>query len=80
MMIRPRWVARFWAWFAGYFWLPCPICHEPFAGFEWGTESLMTSTSGGIGVCSKPECQDEARRRSDEMYASHGMRIIRAHQ
>ena len=20
----------------GYFWLPCPVCHEPFGGHEWG--------------------------------------------
>lgn len=34
MMIYPRILARLWAWFAGYFWLPCPSCEKHFAGFE----------------------------------------------
>ena len=64
MMIRPRFVAQAAACIGGYFWLPCPICKEPFAGFEWGSESLMTSASRGIGVCSKPGCEAEARKRN----------------
>ena len=32
--IRPRFVARFLAFLFGYFWLPCPLCGKPFAGFE----------------------------------------------
>jgi hypothetical protein len=62
MMIRPRWLAKVLADVGGYFWLPCPICKEPFAGFEWG-ESIMTGNLGQ-GVCSKPECGAEARKRS----------------
>lgn len=25
---------RFWAWFRGYFWLPCVVCGRMVAGFE----------------------------------------------
>mgnify|MGYP001612338502 CR=1 FL=1 len=77
MRIRPRFLAQALAFLGGYFWLPCPICGEPFAGFEWGDGILATSPGGGVGVCSKPECEAEAARRSDEVYAAHGMRIIR---
>jgi hypothetical protein len=76
MRIRPRFIAHALAAFGGYFWLPCPICDEPFAGFEC-RESWDTSPSGGVSVCNKPECEAEARRRSDAMYASHNMRIVR---
>jgi hypothetical protein len=65
-MLRPRFMVRLVAWAVGYFWLPCPICNEPFAGFEWG-ETIITG-SGGRGVCSKPECCAEARRRSDRTF------------
>lgn len=58
-MIRPRFLARFWAWFAGYFWLPCPVCKEPFAGFEFE----FSNPPAGIMVeghmlctCPKPDC------------------------
>lgn len=33
-MIRPRWLAKFLAWIGRYFWIPCPICRQYFAGFE----------------------------------------------
>lgn len=77
MRIRPRFVAQILAFLGGYFWLPCPICGEPFAGFEWGNGSLAHTPTTGEGVCSKPECEAEAARRSDEVYARHGMKIIR---
>lgn len=63
MMVRPRFLAKFLANIQGYFWLPCPICKEPFAGFEWG--ETIYKGSHGQGVCSKPECMAEARRLSD---------------
>lgn len=66
MMIQPRFIAKFLASAGGYFWLPCPICDEPFAGFEWG-ESIVTGSSGR-GVCSKPSCCEEARRRSSPRF------------
>lgn len=32
----PRWMHRVYAYFAGYFWAPCPICDRPFGGHEVG--------------------------------------------
>jgi hypothetical protein len=61
MMLRVRWFAKKWAAIAGYFWLPCPICHEPFAGFECGDEPLWDTITRGRCVCSKRECQNETR-------------------
>ena len=70
MMIKPRFVARFLAWVGGYFWLPCPVCNEPFAGFEWG-ESIMTGNRGR-GVCAKKACCEEARRLSTYRVIARG--------
>jgi hypothetical protein len=64
MMIHPRFLARALAWWGGYFWLPCPICNEPFAGFEWGSESLHDTPYSGTGVCSKQGCIEECARRN----------------
>lgn len=74
MMIRPRILSKILADIGGYFWLPCPVCHEPFAGFEWGDESLMETLDRGTGVCSKPACVAEARRRNE----ARSVRIVRA--
>jgi hypothetical protein len=30
-----RWAHRLYAWLAGYFWLPCPLCGAHFGGHEW---------------------------------------------
>jgi hypothetical protein len=38
--LRPRWLAQFLAYVGGYFWLPCPVCGELFAGFEASNESV----------------------------------------
>ena len=32
----PRFLHRWWASVAGYFWLPCPICGRMFGGHEKG--------------------------------------------
>jgi hypothetical protein len=76
-MIHPRWFARLVASIGGYFWLPCPICNEPFAGFEWGEESLRQTFATGIGVCSKPSCVAEAKRRNEVFYAARGIRVAK---
>lgn len=78
MMIHPRWLAFTLAKLGGYFWLPCPICDQPFAGFEASSAALMTSLSDGFLVCGKPECKAEASRRSEEAYAKRGIRIVEA--
>lgn len=67
-LVRPRWIARLAAGAGGYFWLPCPICGECFAGFEWG-ESLMRSWTESTGTCARPECRVETRRRNREWMA-----------
>lgn len=64
-MIRPRILARFLAWVGGYFWLPCPVCGEPFAGFE---HRFSTPPSGimidghMMGTCPKQECIERGQR------------------
>lgn len=47
----------------GYFWLPCSVCGEHFAGFEWG-ESLRESWSTGHGTCARFACREETKRRN----------------
>lgn len=31
----PRFVHQAYAWLSNYFWIPCPVCGEPFGGHEW---------------------------------------------
>lgn len=76
-MIRSRTTAKMLATIGGYFWMPCPVCDHPFAGFESGEEALMVDPSSGWAVCDKPPCQQEAKRRSDAMYAARGIQIVR---
>lgn len=66
MRILPRWCHKFYAWFAGYFWYPCPICGEPFGGHEYrpGSTSLWFAQGRGNVVCPKPACSVEAARRN----------------
>jgi hypothetical protein len=50
----------------GYFWLPCEICGESFAGYEWlDGHVIYTRGELGRGVCYKPECAKEAKKRSN---------------
>lgn len=57
-LIRPRWLARLLARTLGYFWLPCPVCKEPFAGFEWGAD--IWTGDAGEGVCANQSCCEAA--------------------
>ncbi len=70
MRIKPRFLAQMLAAVGGYYWLPCPICHEPHAGFE-SNECWDTNPGGGHMVCNKPECEQEAKRRSKAMWDSY---------
>lgn len=47
----------------GYFWLPCPLCGEPFGGHEWTKpEQFMWIEYGrGRGVCPKASCIEKAK-------------------
>lgn len=71
-MIYPRFVARFFAWLLGYFWLPCPVCKQPFAGFEAaiGSGVIVDEPDGPHAYCTclKPSCMAEGeRQRMDYM-------------
>ena len=37
---RPRFLRRWYAGLAGYFWIPCPVCGEMFSGHEMGDVSI----------------------------------------
>lgn len=45
-----------------YFWLPCPICGEDFAGFEW-TGNVLVGAGRSHGTC--PNCPGQWLRRGD---------------
>lgn len=61
-----RTVARWLAKMRGYFWLPCPVCGEDFAGFEtYVGECCVVTTEGARTVCSKPDCVTEGKRQYD---------------
>ncbi len=80
-MIYPRFIARFFAWLLGYFWLPCPVCKEPFAGFECSPPSagVIVEEADGqhmYGVCLKPGCMAEGQRQR----AQHMQEVFRAMQ
>ena len=59
IMKLPRLFHRLYAFFSGYFWLPCPICGKMFGGHE-AYFGLMTNLSGGSAVCKA--CELEAKR------------------
>ena len=41
---RPRFLHHWWAILAGYFWLPCPLCSQPFGGQEQHGGSIADSS------------------------------------
>ncbi len=50
-----RLLFRFWASFAGYFALPCPVCREEFYGFQHKScGSIQIDESRGKMMC--PTC------------------------
>lgn len=69
-MIRDREIARWVADTAGQFWLPCEICGEHYAGFEWG-ETLRTAWNSGHGTCAKERCRAETLHRNVEWVREH---------
>ncbi len=74
-MMRSRLAAQVIAAIRGYFWLPCPICGQDFAGFEHGPDFLMETASvdgaSGKVVCARASCQKEARRRNLESFPAY---------
>ncbi len=79
-MTYPRW----WAWLKAhfsipmYFWSPCPVCGENFAGFEDGAYGLTDSWSGGRMVCCKPSCQQTAEAQTKAFYKSGYIQTVPA--
>lgn len=69
---RPRWLQWLKALACGYFWMPCPICGRMFGGHE-EHGSWDTWPGGGLVTCI--ECKNEAKRRTLEMYAEHGIKV-----
>ena len=62
-MMWPRFRARRIAKTQGWFWLPCPVCGRPFAGFEAATGGCAVMTVEGLKVpCSRPECVERGER------------------
>lgn len=49
-----------YAFFYGYFWLPCPLCHEMFGGHESSNYSLPPDKVGNFYVICKT-CQTNAQ-------------------
>lgn len=56
---RFRFLNRLYAIFAGYFWLPCPMCGQMFGGHESGgtlwSSGTPTSRSGALLCWRHPE-------------------------
>lgn len=56
---RPRWPHRLYAGLMGYFWIPCPLCGDPFGGQE--TTGAAIGKAGrppNEGMCVCPRCVD----------------------
>ena len=65
-----------------YFFLPCPMCGQEFAGFEWGQntrrgerDSIPTSTPAcGVGVC--PDCVEWRQHEIRELWRKRNREIF----
>ena len=56
----PRTFHRLWAWFASYFWIPCPLCGEFFGGHEISDLYLVPATEDSNGKCVCKDCGVQA--------------------
>lgn len=68
MSVWPRWLHHLYATMNGYFWMPCPLCAEPFGGHEPGPlDEVTTGEHSAQMVC--PPCgaalADQHRRVCD---------------
>ena len=68
-LMKPRWIVKVMAHYRGYFWLPCPICGENFAGYEWkcSNQTLYLGNGRGDGVCPKESCIMKAHTLSSKV-------------
>jgi hypothetical protein len=68
--LLPRWIHQTYAFVAGYFWLPCPVCGRQVGGHEWrsvnGKPASIPRGGPGIrrGIC--PVCAYEGRGNEPE--------------
>ena len=53
MTRKLTWLRRNIATAFGYFWLPCPMCGQMFAGFEIGRRSVPTEEPSHGRCCCK---------------------------
>ena len=67
-MLRPRWLARFLAFVGGYFWLPCPLCNQMFAGFEVSHLPFLDMAINRKLACEN--CTDLVRKHNDKIWNS----------
>jgi hypothetical protein len=53
--MTPTWLRRWRARAGNYFWLPCDLCGQYFAGYEWTLphQTLCISMNHGVAVCRK---------------------------
>jgi len=63
-MMHPafRRLHQLFAWFFGYFWLPCPVCRTAFGGHEIADRdmSFVIKESKAFAVCPNPLCNEIA--------------------
>jgi hypothetical protein len=61
----PRWMHRTYARLGGYFWLPCPLCGQYFAGHEWrdhdGKSSVIHNPDSIYETSGRGNCPDCTR-------------------
>ena len=69
---HPRWLNKLVAGVCGYYWIPCPLCGNYYAGYEWIGETLMETDRSGTGVCYKQECQNKTKRHNEHVRVSTG--------
>ena len=56
-MKLPRIVHKIYADLRGYFWMPCPLCHEMFGGHE---KHGVLLDSPCQGICTCVNCKEKA--------------------
>lgn len=57
-MYRPRFIQKWYANIAGYFWLPCPLCGTKFGGHEWRRWNHAGMPKVGFESTSEGVCDD----------------------
>lgn len=61
--MKLRFLNRVYAWFHGYFWLPCHVCGQHYGGHEWEIDRYMGQFDS---INSRGICPDCGQKRIDE--------------